>query len=166
MLFLALEKLRLARRSARSWPENVIIALLLPLATVFWFSAVQGTVWFGAHAVGVLLAAAYLWASVRAQHPVLAGACLVLGFATRTPLALAAPFFLCELLARLREEQPADGAAERWSALARPAGLALLRFCVPVIVVLALLAWHNHTRFGDPLEFGHRHLQGGGGGHE
>lgn len=160
VLFVALEKLRLAGRSARSWRENIVITLLLPLATVFWFSAVQGTVWFAAHAVGAVLAAGYLWASIRAEHPIIAGACLVLGFATRTPLALAAPFFLCELMQRTRENAAVDGgSAAAWRRAAGPAARTLIGFFAPMLVVLAVLGWHNHARFGDVLEFGHRHLQ-------
>lgn len=156
IFYLALAQLRAARRGAASPAAeraDIILALALPFCTVFWFSAVQGTVWFAAHVVGVALASAYLWASVNARRPILAGAFLVLAFATRTPMALAAPFFLLELLARARTEQ------EEWPA----AILAMLKpigwFVLPITVGLFALCAYNQARFNDPFEFGHRHLQ-------
>ncbi len=145
VLFLALERLRDVGLSVRTWRENVVLSLCLAFGTVYWFSAVQGTVWYAAHGVGALLAAGYLWASAGATYPLVAGLCLGLGFATRTPLLFAAPFFALELV-RVRG----------WSSreLARP----LLRFAAPALLIAAMLAWHNAARFGDPLEFGHRHL--------
>lgn len=148
VLFLALEKLRAVRASARSMIESAVIAMLLPLATVFWFSAVQGTVWFAAHALGTLLVAAAVWASVRAERPVLAGLFLVLAFATRPPLALSGVFFVGELVALVRARS-IDPAA----ALKRAAS-----FLVPIAIGLLVLAIYNRARFGDAFEFGHRHL--------
>jgi hypothetical protein len=69
LLYRALEALREAGASARSWTENAIIAALLPLATVFWFTSVQGTVWFASHVVAVALAAGYVWASAGGPEP-------------------------------------------------------------------------------------------------
>ncbi len=156
ILFLALERLRAAHLSSRSERENVVIALLLPFATVFWFSAVQGTVWFAAHAVGVSLAAAFLWASVGAKNPLLAGLFLVCGFATRTPLALAAPIFLHQLLVAARD--PVAPGPRSWGLARDVLRTKALRFAVPIVLGLCLLGWLNHTRFGSALEFGHRHL--------
>ena len=53
ILFLALEKLRRTTRSTRTEIENVRLAVLFAFGTVYFFSAVQGTVWFAAHVVGV-----------------------------------------------------------------------------------------------------------------
>ncbi len=82
VLFLALEKLSRTGRSRRSTAENAALALLFALGTVYWFTAVQGTVWFAAHVVGVALAAVYLYASIDAEHPVVAGLALALGSST------------------------------------------------------------------------------------
>lgn len=145
ILFLALERLRELGRSARSVAANAALAVLFGLGSVYWFSAVQGTVWFAAHVVGAALCAAFLWTSLGANRPVLAGLCLGLGLATRTPLAFAAPFFLHEAV---RASAAADN---RFADLARR----LLLFALPVGFVVGLLCWHNAARFGDPLEFGH-----------
>jgi hypothetical protein len=60
-------------------------------------------------------------------------------------LLFAVPFFAAELALRARREHTVP-----WASIAR--------FAAPFVAVLALLAWHNTRRFGDPLEFGHRHL--------
>lgn len=161
VLFLALEKLSRTGRSARSQAENAALALLFAFGTVYWFSSVQGTVWFAAHVVGTALAAIYLYCSIGADHPVFAGFALALGFATRTPLGFAFPLFLFEAYRAAALTDPADGVT-----VAPRLGRADLRtlidkfslFFVPVSLVLAVLLWHNRARFGDPLEFGHRYL--------
>jgi hypothetical protein len=145
VLFLALEKLSASRRSRRTQLENAALALLFALGSVYWFSAVQGTVWFAAHVVGVALACIYLYCALDAAYPLCAGLALGLGLATRTPLGFAAPLFLHEALSTRR-------AAPR--ALART----LVAFGAPAALVLAALLWHNQARYGDALEFGHRYL--------
>ena len=150
LLFLAMEKLSASKRSRRTTFENGALAVLFALGTVYWFSAVQGTVWFAAHVVGVALACGYLYASIDAAHPVIAGVCLGLGFATRTPLGLAFPWFAYEAWRRYRDVR----AGERWWATA----WLCARFAAPAAVMLGVLLWHNHARFGDAFEFGHRHL--------
>lgn len=141
--FLMLEALREAGRLRRTRRENLGLSLLLGLGTVYWFSAVQGSVWFAAHVVTMGLACAYLWASVGARHPLAAGICLALAVGTRPTLAFAAPIFLYEAWR--------GRATPGW-----PRRLAL--FGLPLLVVGVALSWHNVARFGDPLEFGHRLL--------
>jgi hypothetical protein len=158
ILYLALEKLRRAGRSARTFIENGALAILFAFGTVFWFSSVQGTVWFAAHAVGAVLAAGYLYASIDADHPVLAGICLGLGFATRTPLGFALPLFALELAHRARREGSSARGPELGGISLIPVATRLALFIAPVALVLAVILWHNVARFGEPFEFGHRYL--------
>jgi hypothetical protein len=160
VLFLALERLSELGRSRRGEAANVALALLFALGTVYWFSAVQGTVWFAAHVVGVALAAIYLRASIEAEHPLVAGLALGLGFATRTPLGFALPLFLYEAARRSTRERRPDPRDElRVGAVdARALLIRLALFAAPAAAVLALVLWHNAARFGDPLEFGHHLL--------
>lgn len=161
LLFLALDKLARLGRSRRSEAENIALAILFAFGTVYWFSAVQGTVWFVAHVVGVALACGYLYAGIDAAHPVLAGLCLACGFATRTTLGFAFPFFLYEAYrAAAHADPPASAASAPAVGRADARALAgrLAFFAAPVIAVLALIFWHNRARFGDPFEFGHKHL--------
>jgi hypothetical protein len=157
LLFLALGRLRDLGRSRRSERGDVALALLFALGTVYWSSAVQGTVWFAAHVVGAACCAAYVGLALDAGRPFAAGVALALGVATRTPLLFAAPFFVAEAWLRGRREGPGEGAAIAGVALA-PLARRLARFAAPLAVVLAALAWHNAVRFDDPFEFGHRHL--------
>jgi len=163
VLFLALEKLRRKGRSERSEVTHAALALLFGLGTVYWFCAVEGTVWFAAHVVGVALTALYILFSIDADRPVLAGLMLGLGVATRTSLLFAVPWFAYEAF-RAANLAPAAGSARRFwpgfdgasmRAFARQTAL----FLAPLLLVGLALAWHNYTRFGDPTEFGHRLLQ-------
>ena len=137
------------------------MALLFAFGTVYWSTAVQGTVWFVAHVVGAALCAVYLYCSLDAAHPFVAGLALALGFATRTSLGFAFPLFHHEAYraAALADAPAVGGFAPR---LGRADARALLDklalFAAPAALVLAALFWHNRARFGDPFEFGHRYL--------
>ncbi|MFO0590979.1 MAG: hypothetical protein U0441_25775 [Polyangiaceae bacterium] len=184
-LFLALEKLADLERTRRTRFENAALAALFALGSVYWFSAIQGTVWFAAHVVGAALASIYLYASIGATHPLVAGLCLGLGFATRTPLGFAFPLFLCEAwrasqgqgsassnarvnTANDRSTDSVDDASTRGTPASDRAAAPSLDvrvflersaiFAAPAAVILGLLVWHNQARFGDPFEFGHRYL--------
>jgi len=162
VLFLALEKLRRNARSARSEGENWMLALLFAFGSVYFFTAVQGTVWYAAHVVGAALAALYLLFALDAERPLLAGLVLGLGFATRTPLIFAFPLFVLEAA---RKSQRADAPCVLDAPLAslraiEPRRLAksLGLFALPIAAVGGLTLWHNAARFGDPFEVGYRYL--------
>ena len=78
VLFLAFEKLRRLGVGGTGVRQSVLLALLFALGTVYFFTAVQGTVWYAAHVVGVNLAAAYLLFALDAERPAVVisrGAC-------------------------------------------------------------------------------------------
>jgi hypothetical protein len=166
VLFLVLEKLRRTRRSKRTEAENGALSLLFSFGTVYFFTAVQGTVWFTAHVVGVALVALYLLFALDAERPLLAGAMLGCAFATRPTVALAAAFFALEAVRVSatggipKEGSFAERARETWRRLDQAA---LLRrwatFAAPILAVLTLLAWLNFLRFRrfDPT-VGHEYL--------
>ena len=151
VLFLALERLRELGRSARDERENLALAALLGVGTVYFFTAEQGTVWFAAHVVGVALAALYLLFALDAAHPILAGVALGLGFWTRAPLLYAAPLFVFE--AWRASSRRGDGGR-----VAQDLALRLAAFGAPIALALALAFAHNRARFGDPFDFGYRFL--------
>jgi hypothetical protein len=157
LLFLALEKLRRRVETRRSELENVILACLFCVGSVYFFCSLQGTVWYAAHVVGAVLMAGYLLFALGAERPLLAGACLALGFATRTPLLLAAPLFVLE--------------AVRETGIAAPRGAPLIArydarrllkllgwFALPIALGLAFSLWHNAARFDSAFEPGYRYL--------
>jgi hypothetical protein len=155
-LYLSLDKLRRLARSTRSERENIFLALIFAFGSVYWFSAVQGTVWFVGHVLGAALAAMYMFASTNATHPILAGLTLSLGFATRTPLGFAFPLFVWEALQASRNNPHQSFA---WEDLdVRALSKRVVLFALPAAAVLAVVAWHNKARFGDPFEFGHHWL--------
>lgn len=161
LLFLALDELSRSGRGQRTLRENACLAFLFAFGSVYFFSALQGTVWYAAHVVAAGLAALYVHASLGARRPLVAGLALAAGMATRTPLAFALPLFVAELvqvcspggLAAFREPRAAFQRLER-----RRCFTALAWFCAPLAVVTLLTLAHNHARFGDPFEVGYRYL--------
>jgi hypothetical protein len=137
-----LRRLRATGLSTRGPGEELWLTALLGVGTVFFFASVLGRVWFTAHVVGVLLATLYVWASLEARRPVLAGLFLALAVITRPPMLFMAPLFLFEAW-RL-------GPEGRWRRL--------VLFAVPLAVVGAVAAWYNVVRFGELTEFGHSYL--------
>ncbi len=169
VLFLVLEKLRRMEIGRKSTEANVVLAVLFAFGTVYFFTVLQGTVWFAAHVVGVALLALYVLFALNAERPLLAGLMLGLAFATRSPLVFAAPLFLLEAIRVSRtaadtgSDPQANGVIARvrafWQSLdARACIQRLVLFAIPALAVLAVMLWHNHARFHDPFEFGYRFL--------
>jgi hypothetical protein len=156
LLFAVLGRLDAAGVSQRSTGERLWLVACLAFGTVFFFSAVQGRVWFTAHVVGVVMALLYAWAAIDARRPVLAGLALGLAAVTRTPLAFMFPLFVLEAW------RVSDGTA-RWrsdrAALVRTLLQRLLPFALPVLAIAAAAMALNLARFDSPTEFGHSYLQ-------
>ncbi len=164
ILFLALTYLSRTGRSGRKEWENVALASLFGVGTVYFFSAIQGSVWFVGHVFGTALMAGYLLFSLDARRPLLAGVCLGLGFLARTPVGFAFPFFLLEACRMACAESGAVGTLRE---RALPTVRTLLRskwvvrillFAIVPAICLAAAMIINEIRFGDPMEFGHRYL--------
>jgi len=152
LLFLLLRHLRVRGLSRRSETDDLWLTALFGVGSVYYFCSVLGQVWFSAHIVAVTLAIAFVWASLGARHPMLAGLFVALGVATRPPW-LVAPFFFWELIRSiggLSALRTREGRASF--------GRATLRFSVPIAAVGAILAWLNYARFDNPFEFGHKFL--------
>jgi hypothetical protein len=165
--FMALEKLRALGQSSRARRENLVLALSFALGSVYFFTAVQGSVWFAAHVVAAGLGAAFLYWSLGAAHPLLAGLALGLAFWTRPQLVFAAPLFTFEVWRSCRSDVSSTAAAsaraQRWAWLAgvdwRRFVALHAAFAAPLVVCLGAAAWHNWARFDDPFDFGYRHLR-------
>lgn len=155
VLFLVLEKLRRTGRSCRSEKADVALSLLFAFGTVYFFTALQGTVWFAAHVVSVGVAALYLLFALDAEHPVLAGLMIGVGFLTRTPLLFAVPLFLFEAT-RIALLPSPGGFLQRLDKAKLARSLAL--FAAPVALCIALALVHNRARFGRFFEFGYEYL--------
>lgn len=145
--FAALRRLAEARLSERTVREDLWLVACLGFGTVFFFSAVQGRVWFTAHVVGVALAAAYAYCCIEARHPIAAGILLGLAALTRAPMAFMFPLFAFEAW-RI------SGGRKDLAQVARLCA----RFAAPVIAIAAAAMVYNAIRFGAPTEFGHSYL--------
>lgn len=167
LLFLVLEKLRRSRRSDRSELTNLVLALLYAFATVYFFTAVEGTVWFAAHVVGAALLAGYVLCALDAEHPWIAGLLLGCAFATRPSMILASPLLALEgIRVCAKPALPLTGTLsqriqETWRRLEVPRLFRIYAaFAVPILAVLAIASWSNYSRFGNPSPsaFGHEYL--------
>jgi hypothetical protein len=162
LLFLLLRRLRSERRLY----EDLVLSALFAFGTVFFFTAVQGTVWFAAHVVAVPLVCLFFSFALESRRPVLAGLMLGLAFMCRPPALFLGAFFLVEALAHARRiETPIDGAwwkrAAIWVSRTdwRRAAPKLALFLVPLVAVGLVAMWMNNARFESPFEFGHTYLQ-------
>jgi hypothetical protein len=169
LLYVLLRFLRETQRSNRQPWEDVLLSLLFAFGTVYYYTSVQGTVWFAAHVVACTLLALYALFAIDARRPLLAGLMLGLAFMCRPTMMGLAPLFLIEAL---RVSRAADAAAApedawvwkriwvwlkgvKWKPVARSVAL----FGAPILVIGVLAMWMNSARFEDPFEFGHRYLQ-------
>jgi hypothetical protein len=177
VLFLVFEKLRRTGRSERTETDNLRLALLFAFGTVYFFTAVQGTVWYAAHVVGVALMALFVLFALDAERPVLAGAMVGCLFLTRTTTILVSVFFAFELARVAYAARTDESGAPRalpsegplldrieatWDGVDRRVALRLfVSFCLPILAALALASWMNNARFGNPAPwaFGHEYLQ-------
>jgi hypothetical protein len=177
VLFLVLEKLRRTGRSPRSERENLAMSLLYAFGTVYFFTAVEGFVWYAAMVVASAAAALFVLFALDAERPVLAGAMIACAYLSRPPVVWMALLFALEAL-RVSERPAAaretSGAGEAtaepappsraqallarydWAALARRYAL----FALPILCAFAFVAWTNWTRYGrpSPLYFDHEFL--------
>ena len=166
LLFLVLEKLRRTGRSPRTVMENVFLSALFAFGTVYFFTAVEGTVWFAAHVVAVTVSAMYVYYALDAKRPVLAGILLGCAFMTRPSILLTGLLFVLEAVRVSCKELPADGTfvsrlKKTWADLdGRALARKLVPFVIPVLLTLAVASYYNYARFGNPSPgaFGHEHL--------
>jgi hypothetical protein len=152
LLFLLLRHLRARGLSRRTEVDDLWLTALFGVGTVYYFCSVVGQVWFTAQIVAVTLSIGFVWASLGARRPMLAGLFVALGFATRPPW-LVLPLFIIELVRSIGGWQVLRTREGR-RALAKP----LARFALPIVMVGSILAALNVARFGSPFEFGHKFL--------
>ena len=172
-LFLALEKLRRMGKSERDESTNASLAFLFAFGTVYFFTSVQGTVWFAGHVVGAGLLALYVLFALDAERPLLAGILIGFIFLTRVTMTSAGLLFFLEVLRTCRRAdiEPSVDAPAELGLLARVdrsfrmldvprAAKKLAVFAVPVLGCLAFASATNYARFHtmNPTAFGHEHL--------
>jgi hypothetical protein len=152
LLFLLLRALRARGYSRRSEADDLWLTAMFGVGSVYYFCSVVGEVWFTAEIIGVTLSLGYVWGSLEARRPVLAGICVALGFATRPPWAVL-PLFLFEAVRAVGGREALRDPKAR-----RALVVSLIRFAAPIAIGGLALAAYNYTRFGNPFEFGHKYL--------
>jgi hypothetical protein len=167
LLFVLLRFLRESGRSERTLRDDLLLTALFAFGTVYYFTAVQGTVWFAAHVVAVPLITLFVLWGLGGRRPFLAGLMLGLALVTRPTVAFLAILFLLEVMNASRGEASVDPAASplrsclawlrqvRWGSTLRRCAL----FAVPILAIGCAAMAVNAARFDDPFEFGHTFLQ-------
>src|SRR5258708_15043952 len=167
LLFFALEKLRRTGRSARTEAQNVVLALIYAFGSVYFFTAVEGTVWFAAMVVASAASALYVVAALDAERPLLAGAMMGCAYLSRPPvLWMSALFALEAVRVSCKGGLPAEGtllgrAREVLRRLdVRGLAVRYATFSAPILTAFAVLAWMNWTRYhrASPFPFDHEFL--------
>jgi len=167
VLFLVLEKLRRTKRSPRSETTNVVLSALFAAGTVYFFTSVQGTVWFAAHVVAAGLLAIYALYALDAERPIAAGAALGCLFLTRPQCLLTGALFALEAVRVTARGGLAtegglwDRVKATWERVDKPRfWRTILSFAAPIAAALAFGSWLNWTRYHDPSPnaFGHQYL--------
>ncbi|MGD0524405.1 MAG: hypothetical protein ABSE49_04650 [Polyangiaceae bacterium] len=151
-LFLVLEKLRRTGRAPRTERENVILSLLFAFGTVYFFTAVEGTVWFAAMVVATAASALYVLFALDAERPLLAGAMIGCLYLSRPPSILMALLFALEAIrVAMRSDRTID---------LRDVARRYVLFALPILAAFAFVAWTNWTRYGrpTPVYFDHEFL--------
>jgi hypothetical protein len=162
LLYLLLARLSREGKSERTWRENVLFSLLFAFGTVFFFSSVQGSVWFVAHIINASLVIGYLWYALDARSPIAAGVILALAIHTRANMVFAAPFFAIEALRvhRLAGKGAPSKLLDWYNDADKSKALrACVQFAIPVAIGILITRYLNHARFDDASETGYRYLQ-------
>ncbi len=161
LLYVLLRRLRERGHTERNRGEDLLLVGLFAFGSPYYYTAVQGTVWFAAHVVACPLIALYLLWSFDARRPLLAGAALALAFMTRPSTLLLGVFFVLQAAVAARPaEVPAPARLRELHRGLRPALLVrpLAWFALPLVITLGVAMWMNYARFDDPFEFGHSYL--------
>jgi hypothetical protein len=161
LLLALLSRLRALGLSERTLRDDLALTALFAFGSPYYYTAVQGTVWFAAHVVASALIVLYLWGAIGAQRPVLAGAALGLAFMTRpTTLLLGVLFGFEALTAARRSGSPMPNAViDAWRSVdLRALARKLAWFALPLMAIGAVYLWMNAARFDDPFEVGYRYL--------
>ena len=147
LLFSALRRLVAMGMSERTVGQDVWLVLGFGFGTVFFFSSVQGRVWYTAHVVGVVLALGYVLCALEARRPLLAGILLGCATMTRVPMAFMFPLFAFEAWRTC-------GGRDRVASFVRRCAV----FAAPIVAIAVVAMIYNYVRFRQVTEFGHSYL--------
>lgn len=146
--------LSIARRFTRDRRTLTALTALFVLGTTFWYSAIDGGVWYVAHTTATAFLLAAIWAAVIRGSPLLAGAFVGAAFMCR-PTTLLAGVFLLVWFADRWYVARAD--RRRWTQTIRLRPLVAIAIGALPFVAMAMA--FNYLRFGSPLESGYSYSE-------
>ncbi len=168
-LFVLLRSLRERGHSTRTQTDDLLLTFLYAFGTVFFFVAVNGSVWFAGHVVGSVLLPLFLLFAIDSKNPLLAGLFMGLLFMTRPSSLYLTVIPLIEMLRLSRTSSAPIDVLEDRHAFARfftwlrgvvwkDALKRIALFALPILVIGCIAMAMNVARFERPTEFGHRFL--------
>jgi hypothetical protein len=128
-------------------PKRLWLTILFAIGTVHWWVTSLGNTWFNAHSVAVMFILLFVNETLTDQRPWLAGLWLGLAGLSRPPTLFAAFFFLVY----------AFSLSHDWRMVFQQK---LLPFGLTLSLGVGVILIYNVLRFGNPLEFGYRYVQG------
>jgi hypothetical protein len=153
LLYVLLRRMREEKTTERTPREDLLLVAMFAFGSVYFSTAVQGSVWFAAHVVASALLVLFFLFALGAKRPFWAGLMLALCFACRPSVWPFGFFFVLEAL-RVSREGDVWYRDIQWPALLKRGAL----FVAPIAAVIGGLMWMNFARFEDPFEFGHEYL--------
>jgi hypothetical protein len=142
---------RLLAGLKQSISVQIWLTVLFAFGTVYWWNAVNGGVWYFAHAVAVLFLIFAIYETLVGKRPFTAGLFLGAAFLSRLPILLALPFFIImfsDQWLRTSEEKPL---------LKRIDLKPLLLLGVGLGIFGVLDAGYNFLAFDTPLPAAYHH---------
>ena len=143
---------RLMRGLSEQFSVQVWLTLLLIFGTVYWWNAVNGGIWYFAHALSVFFLFLAVYETLVAKRPFTAGFFLGAAYLARLPTILAFPFFLIMFSDKWWRPKPETTEV---SLLARIDLKPLLQLGSGVGILVLLSFVYNYLRFEDPLNTGY-----------
>ena len=136
----------MGRVGVRSIVDRIWLAVLFGVSTQILWVTTRGGVWHTGHLIAALVTLAALIETFGRRRPLLLGLLVGMGFLTRAPLALAAPFFAWVVADRAGSHLP-DTKTWPWRGW--------LVYALGIAPAVIFFAWYNAARFGSPLESGY-----------
>lgn len=143
---------RLMRALTDEISVQVWMTLLLGFGTIFWWNAVNGGIWYFAHALSVLFLFLAVYETLVHKRPFMAGLFVGAAYLARLPTILALPFFVIMFSDLWWRPAPEAAATPLWKRVdLKP----LLQLGSGVAIFLVASLVYNYLRFDDPLNTGY-----------
>ncbi len=142
---------RLMRGLTEKISVQVWLTVLFIFGTIFWWAAVNGSVWKFSHTVAVLFLFLAIYETLVSKRPLLAGLFLGAAFLSRFPTILSLPFFIIMFSDQWLPKSDQKSLVKRINLVP------LLKLGGGLGIFVALGMAYNYLAFETPLPAAHHH---------